>query len=855
MTALPVEEAGPLAQAFLQLPDGVLVVDKQGNIVWGNRSAERMFGRALEDWRGVSGLSLVHPDDHEFVLRAMTTVQDKDVGSPIEIRLKAATGWRLIELVGTVTTWEGEPAILLSMRDLTERRRFELAQGHEARFRSLVHNAGSVIMLVSPDGVIESVSGGITRSLGHDPELIEHRPLLDIVAEGDRLDLEAAVRTALSSGASSAHPVTIRVGLLRHDGATAVPFELSIVNLVDDPTVEGFVISAHDATDQVAAELEVNETLSRLTATLDSTADGILVVNTKGEITNFNHRFIEIWRMPEESVVEGNDVSTLEFAMDQLSEPEDLRNRHERVVGIPETETFDTLEFLDGRIVERYSRPQRVAGTVVGRVYSFRDITDRTRLEDELAYRAFHDSLTGLANKALFQDRLEHALARTVRTGSNLAVMFIDLDDFKTVNDSLGHGEGDRLLQRVATTIVRALGPSDTAARLGGDEFAVLVEDVRSRDSITALAGRILDSLRPAVRLGTKSVNSTGSIGIAFDEQDITSEQLLRNADIAMYRAKSMGKNRSEVYREEMHALVLARIELENELRTAIFAGDLLAHYQPIVDLHSRSIVGFEALVRWKHPDGGLVDPRLFIPLAEELGLVGEIDSFVLRAATEQATRWRDSGLSRPDLMMSVNLSPGQLAEEDFAGQIARQVADSRFDPHSLILEITESAILSDDELTRRNLAELRATGVRIALDDFGTGYASLSHLDRLQIDIVKIDRSFVKHLGGPKDARSMAAAMLQLARTLGYDIIAEGVERPAQEDGLRTLGCNLAQGYYLGKPLGAVDTGRMLAASDGGPLADRRRGDRRQDTGVHSDDPAADHDPVPAGTTAPGPT
>jgi len=844
---LPVDEAAPLADAFLQLPDGVLVIDQEGNVVWGNRSAERMFGRALEDWKGMSGLGLVHPDDQEFVLRSMASVGGKDVGSPIEIRVKAANGWRLIELVGTTTTWDGEPVILLCLRDLTERRRFELAQGHEARFRSLVHNAGSVIMLVSPGGIIESVSGAITRSLGHDPELIEHRPLVDIVAESDRFELQAAMDTATKVGATSAHPVTIRVGLLRHDGGMAVPFELSIVDLVDDPTVEGFVISAHDATAQVSAELEVNETLSLLTATLDSTADGILVVNTDNKITNFNHRFNEIWRIPEESVIPGADVSKLGFIMDQLANPEDSMSRLEALRAQPETESFDTMEFKDGRVVERYSRPQRVNGEIVGRVYSFRDITDRTRLEDELAYRAFHDSLTGLANKALFQDRLEHALTRIERTKSHLAVMFIDLDDFKTVNDSLGHGEGDRLLQRVATTVVHSLGPSDTAARLGGDEFAVLVEDVHSRDTITALAERILESLRPSVRLGAKSVSAAGSIGIAFDEEGITSEQLLRNADIAMYRAKSLGKNRYEVYRDEMHALVLARIELENELRTAIFAGDLLAHYQPIVDLRSHEIVGFEALVRWKHPAGGLVDPRLFVPLAEELGLVGEIDSFVLRAATEQACRWRDSGLSRPDLVMSVNLSPGQLGDESFAAQIAAQLLDSGFDPHSLILEITESAILSDDEVTRRNLAELRMLGVRIALDDFGTGYASLSHLDRLQIDIVKIDKSFVKHLGGPRDARSMAAAMLQLARTLGYEIIAEGVERPAQEDGLRALGCNLAQGYYLGKPLGADDTGRMLAGRDGTIVVDRRHGDRRRDHRVRGDGQAADHDPVRA--------
>ena len=230
-------------------------------------------------------------------------------------------------------------------------------------------------------------------------------------------------------------------------------------------------------------------------------------------------------------------------------------------------------------------------------------------LEDELAYRAFHDSLTRLANKSLFQDRLEHALARMERTDSHLAVLFLDLDDFKTVNDSLGHGEGDQLLRRVATTLIDVLQPSDTAARLGGDEFAVLIEDVASTETVIALAQRILESLRLPVRLGTKTLSAACSIGIAFDEKDITSEQLLRNADIAMYQAKKKGKDRYEVYREEMHKFVLARVELEEELRAAISAGDLVAYYQPVMDLNTHQVVGFEALVRWPHPKGSSSTP------------------------------------------------------------------------------------------------------------------------------------------------------------------------------------------------------------------------------------------------------
>ncbi len=811
---LRTDTTGQVADAFLNLPDAIVMVDGEGTIVWGNRSAERTFGRSLDDVVGRSGFDLVHPDDHELTLRSLSSIQDKEVGSPIELRIKAASGWRLVELVGTPVQWFGQRVVLLALRDLTDRRRFELATGREARFRSLVHNAGSVIMLVSSVGTLESVSGAITRLLGHDPELLEQRPLLDIVDPADRSKLAGAL-TAASHGASSAHPVSVRIALLRHDGTETVPFELSIVDLLDDPTVEGFVISAHDATVQVTTEHELGQALSLVTATLDSTADGILVVDNDGVITGYNGRFSEIFHIPERVASPGDKATKLYFVLEQLANPQAFMTSWNELTENPEMDTFDSLEFLDGRVVELYSKAQRVDGEIVGRVWSFRDATDRTRLEDELEYRAFHDPLTGLANKALFQDRLEHALARKQQTGSNLAVLFIDLDDFKTVNDSLGHTEGDVLLKRVASTLVESLRPLDTAARLGGDEFAVLIEDVQSRDDITELAERVLRELRQLVLLGSKAVSPAGSIGIAFDVENITTEQLLRNADIAMYKAKEAGKNRYEVYRDEMHALVLARIELEDELRSAILGGNLVAHYQPMYDLRTHAVVGFEALVRWHHPRGGLVDPRLFVSIAEEMGLVGEIDTFVLRVACRQAHEWRDDGLGGPGFAMSVNVSAGRLFEPGLADFIAAEVAESGFDPSSLILEITESEVLTESEAIVRNLATLRELGIRIALDDFGTGFSSLAHLDRLQIDIVKIDKSFVQALGTRDDTRSMAAAMIQLARTLGFDTIAEGVEKPSQEASLRALGCRLAQGYQLGRPMDAEQTRLLLLTDD----------------------------------------
>ncbi|HEX4176539.1 MAG TPA: EAL domain-containing protein [Acidimicrobiales bacterium] len=816
--APPTSESPPvdeMADAFLHFPDAVVLVDGSGTILWGNLAAERIFGRTLQEWVGRSGLDLVHPDDHEFVLRSLGTVQNKEVGSPIEIRVKAASGWRLIELIGSRTRWSGEDVILLSMRDLTERRRFEVASGRgDATFRSLVHNAGSIIMLVSNEGNLESVSGAITRLLGLDPEVLEGRPLAAIVAERDQAEFLVALAAA-RRGATAVSPVIARVGLRRHDGGD-VPFELNFVNLLDDPTVEGIVVTAHDVAAQVSAEREVGDALSRLTATLDSTADGILVIDNEGRITDFNRRFSDIWGLPEDAVARQDDVGNLRICLDQLIRPQDFVSRTEDLKLDPESEFFDLLEFKDGRVIECFTRTQRVDGVVLGRVHSFRDVTDRKVLEDELAYRAFHDSLTRLANKALFQDRLEHALTRMIRKDSHLAVLFLDLDDFKTVNDSLGHGEGDQLLRRVATTLVEILQPGDTAARLGGDEFAVLIEDLPSREAAEDVAQQILDSLRQPVRLGTKTLSGACSIGIAFDEDDITSEQLLRNADIAMYQAKKRGKDRFEVYRAEMHTFVLARIELEEELRAAISGGDLIAYYQPQLDLQTNRVVGFEALVRWPHPEGVLVDPRHFVPLATEIGLIGEIDSCIMRTACRQVREWVAAGVCGPDLEIGVNLSAGQLVDELLSDRIATTLRECDFDPTALVLEITESEVLTDDAATLQNIAALRRLGVRIALDDFGTGYSTFLHLLRLPVDIVKIDKSFVDMLGqGDDDSRSMAAALIQLARTLGYATIAEGVETAAQLESLRQMGCDHAQGYHLGRPLEAKAARWMLGAHD----------------------------------------
>jgi PAS domain S-box-containing protein len=372
-----------LAQLLVELPDAVIVLDPLGQVRWGNRAAERLFTRALEDSVGISGLDLVHPDDLELVLRSLASVQGKEVGTLIEVRVKTGTGWRLVEVIGAPVTWLGEAVVLFSLRDLTERRRFEVARNEEARLRSMVQNSAAVIILVSAAGLVQAASGALGRLLGHDPEMIEHRPLAELAADADRPVLASALGLA-REGATVARPVTVLVHLRRHASEHAVPFELTIVNLLDDPTVGGFLVSAHDITARTAAELELRHTLSVLTATLNSTADGILVVDAYGRTSSYNGRFVDMWKIPVAVLERGDDTAALAYVKAQLVEPEEFEAKVRQLYASPEAESNDTLEFKDGRVFERYSMPQRLDGSVVGRVWSFRDVTERYRADQEL---------------------------------------------------------------------------------------------------------------------------------------------------------------------------------------------------------------------------------------------------------------------------------------------------------------------------------------------------------------------------------------------------------------------------------------------------------------------------------------
>jgi diguanylate cyclase (GGDEF)-like protein len=443
---------------------------------------------------------------------------------------------------------------------------------------------------------------------------------------------------------------------------------------------------------------------------------------------------------------------------------------------------------------------------------AFNGMMDRlVNSRDELVHQAFHDALTGLPNRALFRDRTQQALARAHnrrrRDVGRVAVLFLDLDDFKAVNDSLGHGAGDELLREVAARLTTTLRLEDTIARLGGDEFAVLLEDVPDARGAETTATRLLTALTDPIRLhpGDREVVARASIGVALSHgPDDTAEALLRDADAAMYAAKNGGRNRHRVFQPDMHERALERFALEGELRHAIESQELTLDYQPVLELATHRVVAVEALVRWRHPERGIVAPNDFIPTAEETGLIVPLGRWVLQNACRFAKTLQGRPGVSAELIMSVNLSPRQFHDPNLVDDVRQSIEDAGIDATTLVLEITESMLTADLDATAETLAQLKALGVRLAIDDFGTGYSTLSYLRRFPIDILKLDRELIAPGSGP-DAKLMKA-IVGLGHSLELATVAEGIERPEQEAELRELGCQLGQGFLFARPMSAED-------------------------------------------------
>jgi diguanylate cyclase (GGDEF)-like protein/PAS domain S-box-containing protein len=444
---------------------------------------------------------------------------------------------------------------------------------------------------------------------------------------------------------------------------------------------------------------------------------------------------------------------------------------------------------------------------------SLTDVTRRKEAEERLLHDALHDGLTGLANRTLFGDRLHQALARSRRREDySFAVLYVDIDQFKVINDSLGHLAGDEVLVALARRLEACLRPGDTVARLGGDEFAVLVEDVDDVSQALRIADRVHEELSPPLRVRGHDVFATASVGIARAATRYEqAHELLRDADIAMYRAKRRGRGSSEIFDTSMHVIATTRLRMETELRRALERQELRIHYQPLVSLETRRITGMEALVRWQHPERGLLLPKEFIPLAEEIGAIVPLGRWVLKNACADARRWREQTSGGPPVAVSVNLSARQFSQSDVYALTCEALDESGLPAPSLRLELTESALMDDPVAAAARLGQLKQLGVNLDIDDFGTGYSSLSYLRRFPIDALKIDRAFVSKMDAEVEDREIVRTIVTLAANLGVSAVAEGVETPAQEAQLRGFHCPYAQGFLFSRPVPAAEAAGLL--------------------------------------------
>ena len=566
----------------------------------------------------------------------------------------------------------------------------------------------------------------------------------------------------------------------------------------------------------ITEEMHRRQTEERFRALIQNSSDVVAIVGADGASRYVSPVVERVLGYTPENGLGKNVFRSPVLHPDDVGRVQDT---FARITGIPGAEaTVDfRLRHADGRWVQVEATTKNLLAdpSIGGIVVNYRDITERKTLEDRLRYQAFHDPLTELPNRALFMNRLGHALSRIERSEKTAAILFLDLDNFKLVNDSLGHEVGDKLLVSVAERLQESLRAEDTAARFGGDEFTVLLEDVTSVTEAVRVADKIMRALLVPFVLESREVFVTTSIGIVLGTSGRERPtDLLRNADVALYRAKANGKCTYEVFDVLMNLQAIERLDLEADLRRAIERREFAVHYQPQLDLQTGSLVGWEALVRWMHPENGPILPGAFLSVAEETGLIFQIGSQVLEDACRQAQEWHEQ-YPEASSKMSVNISARQLQRPDeLVCEVARILEKTQLAPGSLVLEITESMLMGDAEHSVDVLEKLKALGIGIAVDDFGTGYSNLAYLQRFPVDFLKVDKTFVDGLEfSPEDA-AFAKAIVDLARAIGMQTIAEGIESSGQADCLRSLDCELGQGYYFSAPVSAAEASALLATS-----------------------------------------
>ncbi|MCH8346206.1 MAG: PAS domain S-box protein, partial [Chloroflexi bacterium] len=778
-----------------------------------NSATEALTGYDREELLTMNFWDVMHPDFRELVRqRGLARQRGEPVSRRYEAKLLTKNGEeRWADFTLGVIEFEGKPAVLGTAFDVTERKRAEDAL---RKLSCAVEQSPSLVIITDSNGTIQYVNPKFTQVTGYTAEeAIGKTPRILKSGETSHEEYKRLWETITSGGEwrGELHNKK-KNGELYWASVTIVPVK------DEEGTITHLLGVQEDITDRKRAEEALQESEEKYRDLVENMSEVLYALDKDGRITYVS---------PVVEQIGGYTPSELiGRSFTEFIHPDDLAHLMESfqrtISGDLEPSEFRILtKSGEIRWVRTSSRPVFEEDRLVGLRAVMMDITERKQAEETIKHLAYHDALTDLANRTLFQDRLTVALAQARRKRRMAAVMFLDLDQFKVVNDTVGHALGDRLLQGVAERLTGLVRDGDTVARVGGDEFTLLLQEVERAEEVAEVAERVLDALRQPWELNGHEFRITASIGIAmFPNDGEDADSLLRNADTAMYRAKDQGRDNYKLYTPAMNTRIVERLALENSLRHGLERGEFLVYYQPQVDIASGRIVGMEALVRWQHPERGLVFPAEFIPVAEETGLIVPLGEWVLRTACAQNKAWQAAGY--PPMRVAVNLSARQFQQRDLVEVVDEVLKETGLEARWLQLEITEGIAMQDVESNIAVLRELRQMGVQIAIDDFGTGHSSLSYLSRLPIDVIKIDQSFIQDLTTDPNGAAIARSIIVMAHNLKLKVIAEGVETEEQLAFLKKRRCDEMQGYLFSKPAPAEAFEEML--KQGGRTSRGRR-------------------------------
>ncbi len=800
---------------FENANDLIYIHDLAGNYVSINQAAERVFGFTREEVLKMNMKQVVAPE-HLRLTRKMLAekIASGAKQTVYEVVCLAKDGRRVtLEVNSSIIYKNGLPVGVHGIaRDITERKQTEEAlRKSEERSRDLFENANDLIYTHDLQGYFTSLNRAGEKITGYTrQEAVGGTINISQVVAPEYLE---KAQKMMAHKVAKEVPVTYELEIITKHGQR-VSLELSTRLIFRDGKPVGVQGIARDITARKCAENSLHKTVSLLTSTLESSNDGIVVINSDGEIVVYNRKFLEMWQIPPAIIEQKSGEEIINYIKSQLKDPKKFELQTARLYEDPLATCLTTVKFKDGRVFERYSQPQYLEEKPVGRVCSFRDITERIRAEEKLLYYALHDPLTNLPNRAEFMNHLEAAIERAGReTNFSFAVLFLDLDRFKIINDSLGHVVGDKLLMAIAKRLKNCVRPRDVVARLGGDEFTILLNGSNESSEVIWIAERIQNALTEPFKIDNYEIFTSASIGVIIsDEIPRHPEDFLRDADTAMYRAKESGKARYEIFDHAMHVRNMNLLQVENDLRKALDRNEFKVFYQPIVDLGTGAIVEFEALIRWQHPVHGLVAPNEFIGVAEETGLIIPIGRWILEEACRQITVWQNLFPRPTPLSVSVNLSAKQLMHPAFTAQVREILAKTGLRSRYLNLEVTETTVMEHSETALNILNDLCALGISLSTDDFGTGYSSLSYLHRFPFDHLKIDRSFINKMDSDAKSGEIVRTILMLAQNLHLEAVAEGIETPEQLRQLQALGCPYGQGYLFSKPAPVAEVEKILA-------------------------------------------